>query len=664
MKKMLKKAIAIILVAAFVFAIPNSVVACAVSVGQKIHFTVSDTAESDRIAQMASPKDGGLCLAKDGATDYVLIYSKDAGERLTCAVNFFAETFEKMTGAKLPVYTDEAAPVAKEIVIGETNRGDIAPDKDAAGADGYRVVTVDEKLFLCGVNELGSMNAVYGFLEDELGCLWATEDEDYIPAQPTIYIAKYDTVEKPAMDWRNGYAYETSQPNWFEKLRLNGIGYYSGTDEVNQYSQWGTWCHSFQEFVPESEYFDEHPEYFAEVDGVRARSADGKSAQLCLSNPEVFEIVKTKLAKLIEEHPEQLYWDFSIMDNWNRCTCSECKKADTLAGSGMGTLLPFINKLAKAFPDKYISTLAYIYTVDPPINNIKAEPNVAIKLCAMPGDQASTYADGKTSGARDYKTQLLRWKKVTDNIIVWDYVVNFSHLLLPFPNFAVQQGNQKFYEENNVSGVFHQASREKGDEFANLRAYVLAKLMWEGSSMDVAEVVGRYLSIYYGPAAQYIADYMNRAADELYDSGEALGLYDSPYTHHKGYLSPENISYYMECFEKAEASVVDDAVYLDRVTEAKIPVLYAKINEASYDEEGRQKAADEFFVLCDRYGITEYAEVNSSIEDYKNGRMDEAVAQIHAEMEKDARNEKLLKGFLAGGLIGLAIAGIVIAAGK
>ena len=82
------------------------------------------------------------------------------------------------------------------------------------------------------------------------------------------------------------------------------------------------------------------------------------------------------------------------------------------------------------------------------------------------------------------------------------------------------------------------------------------------------------------------------------------------------------------------------------------------------DEEGRQKAADEFFVLCDRYGITEYAEVNSSIEDYKNGRMDEAVAQIHAEMEKDARNEKLLKGFLAGGLIGLAIAGIVIGADK
>lgn len=82
------------------------------------------------------------------------------------------------------------------------------------------------------------------------------------------------------------------------------------------------------------------------------------------------------------------------------------------------------------------------------------------------------------------------------------------------------------------------------------------------------------------------------------------------------------------------------------------------------DEEGRQKAADEFFVLCDRYGITEYAEVNSSIEDYKNGRMDEAVAQIHAEMEKDARNEKIIKGVITVGIIGLTIAGIVIGRGK
>lgn len=80
----------------------------------------------------------------------------------------------------------------------------------------------------------------------------------------------------------------------------------------------------------------------------------------------MLKIAKAKLNELIEENPEQIYWDFSIMDNKNQCTCDACAKADKAAGgTGMGTLLPFLNELAKDHPDKYISTLAYFYTTDP-----------------------------------------------------------------------------------------------------------------------------------------------------------------------------------------------------------------------------------------------------------------------------------------------------------
>ncbi len=648
MVKKVKKIVAIALAAILVASIPTAVPASAL--GKSISFSVSATAESDRIAAMAQPKEGGLCLAKDGQTDYVLVYPAGAGARLRYAAEFFAATFAEMTGATLQIRTDAEPAVDKEIVIGDITSADVAPTSEEAGADGYRIRTDGNKLYLCGVNELGSMNAVYGFLEDELGCLWATEEEDYIPKQKTVYIGSYDTVEKPAMAWRNVYAYETSQPNWFEKLRLNGIGYYENSNKINQYNQWGTWCHSVQTFVPESEYFESHPEYFAMRNGKRTASSDGQSAQLCLTNPDVLKIAKAKLNELIEENPEQIYWDFSIMDNQNRCTCSECLKADLAAGgTGMGTLLPFINELAKEHPDKYISTLAYFYTEDPP-KNIKAEPNVVIKLCAMRGDQACSYKDGGTYGSTEFKNKLLSWKKVTSNIIVWDYVVNFTHLLLPFPNFAVQQDNQKFYEDNNVMGVFHQASREVGGEFANLRAYVLAKLMWEGSDMDVSAVVSRYLEIYYGDAAPYIADYMNRCASSLKCSVNDLGLYDDPFVHQAGYLSTDNIAFYLDCFTKAEASVKNNQVYLNRVQKAKIPALYAKINENSYDEKGRKAAADEFFDLCDRYGITQWGEVNSSIEDYKNGGMDEAVKKIHA---KDALVKATVVGAVVGVIIGL-----------
>lgn len=92
MLKKIKKAIAIILIAVFAATVPNSLYAGAI--GRDIYITVSDSAENDRISAMAQPKDRGLCLAKDGKTDYVLVYSASVGERLEYAVEFFARTFE------------------------------------------------------------------------------------------------------------------------------------------------------------------------------------------------------------------------------------------------------------------------------------------------------------------------------------------------------------------------------------------------------------------------------------------------------------------------------------------------------------------------------------------------------------------------------------------
>lgn len=59
----------------------------------------------------------------------------------------------------------------------------------------------------------------------------------------------------------------------------------------------------------------------------------------------------------------------------------------------MGTLLLFLNKLDKVFPDKYISILAYTHTLKA-LKNIKAEANVIIKLCSMPGEQGLSYLYG------------------------------------------------------------------------------------------------------------------------------------------------------------------------------------------------------------------------------------------------------------------------------
>lgn len=281
----------------------------------------------------------------------------------------------------------------------------------------------------------------------------------------------------------------------------------------------------------------------------------------------------------------------------------------------MGTLLPFINKLAREFPDKIISTLAYHNTIRPP-KTLKAEKNVAIKLCAMPGSQASSYYEGGTKGSADFKSFLEGWKEICDHIIIWDYVVNFKHLILPFPNFTVQRENQRFYEDNNVQGIFHQGSREENDEMADLRTYVLSRLLWDGSEMNTEEFINRYLAAYYGKAAPMIAAYMNRCSRELIKAQKELGIYDFPIQHAHDYLSTENIREYLNIFARAEYRAENEE-YLDRVKKAKIPVLYAKMLELSRDIKGKKQAADEFFVLSRKFGFRQLSEWGLSLDEFE-----------------------------------------------
>src|SRR3546814_8296245 len=53
------------------------------------------------------------------------------------------------------------------------------------------------------------------------------------------------------------------------------------------------------------------------------------------------------------------------------------------------------------------------------------------------------------------------WGKIAKDIIVWDYVIQFNHLISPFPNLHVLQPNIKFFADNGVSAMFEQGNREE-----------------------------------------------------------------------------------------------------------------------------------------------------------------------------------------------------------
>ena len=144
----------------------------------------------------------------------------------------------------------------------------------------------------------------------------------------------------------------------------------------------GFFVHTFTKLLPPDIYFDEHPEYYAEIGGRRQR----EKTQLCLSNPDVLELVKARVLEELRAQPESRLFSVSQDDNYNGCTCEKCRAFDEAEGSMAGSMIRFVNRVAEAvepeFPNVVIDTLAYQYTRKPP-KHIRPRHNVSVRLCSI-----------------------------------------------------------------------------------------------------------------------------------------------------------------------------------------------------------------------------------------------------------------------------------------
>lgn len=580
--------------------------------------------EEELITSLSLPK--AIALAENGESDYVIVCEEEA---VAADAEFLRDALRQMTGAKNAFEICSAEKVQNKPFI-SLGKNALSSFLDVSGVkdDGYKLKTQNGNIFISGnyasdaaVGADGTANGIYCFLENELGCMFVRDDYSYIPAADTVFLPELDKTDNPDFVWRRIYQYEVSAGDWSRRLKSNGTG--EKTDIGNDGNRyWGTWCHSSFHFVDPELYFEDHPEYYALLAGERRCEAFGDmQPQLCLSafvtidgeTTEAYEIIRSKLEEDIAAYPDALYWDFSINDGYHPCECEKCAEAYEVYGSHAGLLLQLVNALAQDFPDKYISTLAYQHMRELP-QNIHCEPNVNVVIAPIQTSQLYSYAWGDNESSAQGKKVIEDWAQVCDNLFIWDYTVNFNHLLLPYPNLAVQKDNLQFYLENNVRRVFHQGSREQGDEMACLRSYILARQLWDADT-DVNAVLAKYVAVTYGGAAPYIAEYIDRMHNAV-QSANDLDLYDEPSWHALDYLSCYNIGKYQKLMRSALQAAAGDEALTARVEEVELNVLYAKMYEPSLDVTGKQKAFERFSELAAEQGIERMHEVRNFTDEF------------------------------------------------
>src|SRR5690606_3141765 len=106
---------------------------------------------------------------------------------------------------------------------------------------------------------------------------------------------------------------------------------------------------------------------------------------------------------------------------------------------------------------------------------------------------------------------------------------------------------------------------QSGGDFAPLRAYMIARMLWN-PDVDIEKEKNEFIDAYYGPAADYIKQYIALLHDNNQSGkGVKMSIFGSPVQEKESFLSEDLITEYNRIFDRAEKRVRNLPDYFVRV---------------------------------------------------------------------------------------------------
>ena len=512
------------------------------------------------------------------------------------AAGILQRFIRETSGAELPIRSNDKVQ-KNAVVIGEST--------SEARDDGFLLDCSNGQLHIKSAGGKGAIYGVCTLLENYVGMNYWSAGYYTLTPSSSIRIPSLHIAETPAFRYRQTQSYGCQDPIYYDWFRLA---------EPKEMFAGNLWVHTFDRLLPSSVYGKQHPEYYSFINGERR---PGNHSQWCLTNPDIFEIVAHRVDSIFKANPGKTIMSVSQNDgNDTYCQCPECKKVNEYEGSPSGNFIRFLNRLAERFPDKQFSTLAYLFTMHPP-KHVRPLPNVNIMLCDIDCKREVPLTDN--ASGRDFVKAMEGWSRISNNIFVWDYGINFDNVVAPFPNFHVLKKNINLFKRNHATMLFEQVNGTLGTDFAELRAYMLGKLMWN-PALDEDSLMQTFMRHYYGAAAPYLYRYQQLLEGALLSSGTPLWIYDSPITHKNGMLNDNLCKVYNELFDNAEHAVLGDSTLTAHVQIARLPLRYSQLEIARTkpcgDKASIAAQLETFRTQCEQYNIPTLNERNNRPSDY------------------------------------------------
>ena len=555
---------------------------------------------SNALAPRAAPGPD-LVLADAGRTEHTIVIPAEPTDVELKAATDLSRWLWEMSGVPLPVVHEAAATDAKYVIsVGSTERrrkaGLTEGDRDL-GLEGYGIDVRGGDLYLWGGSGRGVVNAVYAFLEEDLGCRWYARGTTTIPRHSTVRVAPAPRTFVPVLEIRDPFYWDGFEADWSLRNRTNAPSA-AVPEEFGGRVRYvgGYFVHTYNRLVPPGTYFKDHPEYYSEIGGKRV------ARQLCVTHPDVVRISIEKVRSVLRADPTAQLISVSPNDGRGYCECATCRALDEAeGGTQAATLLTFVNAVADAIKDEFphvkVSTLAYLNTVQPP-KTIRPRDNVAIRLCTD-RHAWSRFFEFVTE-TDEFSTAMEAWAEIGAKIHIWDYTVNFSHYSLPSPNLPLVSQNVRWMLAHNARGIMLQgAYQSPGAARGPLRAWVWGKQLWD-STLNTRDLIRDFTYGFYGKAAEPMQAY-NELLWRLWEREYMGALRRAGNIRHpptSDFLTREFAGEATGLFAEAESLAADDDELVRRVRLARFALLYLKLSR------GPDWLDEDYGTLCAEFADT------------------------------------------------------------
>ncbi len=417
------------------------------------------------VAQSGGKSD--ITLVANGKSNYVIVVpDKDLGNKVGKAAKLLQSVLSESTGCKLPIVKESTAPPDKSyIYLGKTKAAEKAGipfDKlkdwtfckrvigkniflagNDASANIKGPLSYHDREYLMQIDDMrlnkdirnrsykgfmGTYKAVSSFLEKQLGVRFL------LPGQNGLHVPKHKTLK---ISGSTDFTGSARFPFCYGRSCYGDITIPLNHNEIPYFRNYGG--HSFISAVPKKIYKNTHPEYFVMINGKRQPEYGPGGNHLCISNPEVQELMMKELER---QYDAGFKWvELGATDGGICCQCEKCK---ALSKYDYGDALWIVfrkiaEQMKKRRPDMKVVCVAYYYTRNPPKSFNKFPDNVIIEMTSW-DDWSGTFA---------------KWKhiKIPKMAYIYNWGEYHNTLFCPKRSLQYLARQLRSFDKNDVIGI-------------------------------------------------------------------------------------------------------------------------------------------------------------------------------------------------------------------